>query len=676
MLLSCLSFLKRISAPTICRHRFAGCQFKLQQFTFCHARGNVVADSASMDLKSELLKSIWYAFTALDVEKSGKVSKSQLKVLSHNLYTALNIPHDPVSLEEHFRDDDDGPVSNQGYMPYLNKYILAKAKEGTFDKETFDDLCWMMTSKKNYKPSSDNGFISRKEAFKLWCLFNFLSENRYPLVMIPEEVEYLIKKMFSALSLEWDRKDLDDFYAENPELMNGISVWKFLELMESRRLFKSVTSESVSLAVDEVFQEIYHDILKKGYMWKKGQVRRNWNERWFVLKPSSISYYVSEDMKEKKGEIKLDNSCTVESIPDKDGRRCLFCIKTVNRTFEISASDMKQRVEWMQAIQTSLRLLSEGKTSYQKELKLRRIKLREQSVKDKEDLQLLRELQEEKERQIQEIENLKKKQQEAEALRREEEEREWELQKETQLALQKQLLEAEKTRAIMAAEIAQREQESERQRLRIKELETTQRSLEMALDVEIQARLEEERARVEQARLIEEEQEKLTQLRLLQEEQQALLNQTQKEKQEIHHIVTEQANALENASQELKKLQESKQKNDQNLEEATKKLRKASRHVTHWSVQLNRLKQPVGPGSNTVSGGAHHKDLPLPGATGAFSSNEFIVKQQFKKTGQKSQEDQSSDTLHEWAVLLSSDEDEKVQEQLKKVTMSEASRTM
>lgn len=33
-----------------------------------------------MDLKSELLKSIWYAFTALDRGKSGKVSKSQLKV--------------------------------------------------------------------------------------------------------------------------------------------------------------------------------------------------------------------------------------------------------------------------------------------------------------------------------------------------------------------------------------------------------------------------------------------------------------------------------------------------------------------------------------------------------------------------------------------------------------------
>ncbi|KAJ3596671.1 hypothetical protein NHX12_003075 [Muraenolepis orangiensis] len=85
-------------------------------------RGTLVA----MALRDELLKSIWHAFTALDVDKSGKVSKSQLKVLSYNLCTLMKIPHDPVALEDHFKDDDEGPVSNQGYMPYLSTFILDK----------------------------------------------------------------------------------------------------------------------------------------------------------------------------------------------------------------------------------------------------------------------------------------------------------------------------------------------------------------------------------------------------------------------------------------------------------------------------------------------------------------------------------------------------------------------
>lgn len=59
-----------------------------------------------------------------------------------------------------------------------------------FDKEKFDDLCWMMTMKKNYKQQvPQRALLSERDSFKLFCLFNLLSEDRYPLVMIPEEVK-------------------------------------------------------------------------------------------------------------------------------------------------------------------------------------------------------------------------------------------------------------------------------------------------------------------------------------------------------------------------------------------------------------------------------------------------------------------------------------------------------
>lgn len=50
----------------------------------------------------------------------------------------MKIPHDPVALEEHFRDDDEGPVSNQGYMPYLNRFILDKVS-AFFIVQSFED---------------------------------------------------------------------------------------------------------------------------------------------------------------------------------------------------------------------------------------------------------------------------------------------------------------------------------------------------------------------------------------------------------------------------------------------------------------------------------------------------------------------------------------------------------
>lgn len=33
-------------------------------------------------------------------------------------------------------------------------------------------------------------------------------------------------------------------------------------------------------------------------------------------------------------------------LPDRDGKRCMFCLKTLSKTYEMSASDTKQRQEW------------------------------------------------------------------------------------------------------------------------------------------------------------------------------------------------------------------------------------------------------------------------------------------------------------------------------------------
>nr|XP_046235117.1 differentially expressed in FDCP 6 [Scatophagus argus]XP_046235118.1 differentially expressed in FDCP 6 [Scatophagus argus] len=602
-----------------------------------------------MDLKSELLKSIWYAFTSLDAEKCGKVSKSQLKVLSHNLYTVLNIPHDPVALEEHFQDDDDGPVSNHGYMPYLNKYILDKVKEGMFDKEKFDELCWMMTSKKNFSGTSEGVLLCERDRFKLFCLFNLLSEDRYPLVMIPEEVEYLLKKISTVMSQEWDGKLLDNLISQDATVREvGISVWNFLNHMDAGQLLRVHSAEAFSLALDEVFLEMYHNVIKRGYMWKKGHVRRNWTERWFVLKPSSMAYYVHENLKDKKGEIMLDKSCVIESIPDREGKRCMFCVKTRSKTYEMSASDQRQKVEWTQAVQTAIRLLREGKTSLHHELKLKRRADRESSQRERSqssrsswssqssqsDESNIQEMEKEKDRQDLEIETIIQHARELETRRREAEERERRKQREVQMDLERQLKEAETLRDSMQAEMEEKEKEAEQQKKRIHELELIQQKMEAALNMEIQARLEEERARQELERLLQVEEEKKKQFQLLQEQERALQSLNQVLVASDDPSCTDTPSALHSASQELQDLQASRQRSHQHLEEVQEKLRNASQHVRHWNVQLNRLMAPITPGERLEY---RRSSQPLcPKKEGALASSEFISK--FKiRAGQDSQ---------------------------------------
>ncbi|XP_074833516.1 differentially expressed in FDCP 6 homolog isoform X2 [Carettochelys insculpta] len=501
-----------------------------------------------MDLRAELLKSIWYAFTALDVEKSGKVSKSQLKVLSHNLYTVLHIPHDPVALEEHFRDDDDGPVSSQGYMPYLNKYILDK-------------------------------------------------------------VEYLLKKVCTAMNVELNCCELDDYLSQDPQHQSGMTVWQFLDLVNSGKLLRGIEREAVSMAIEEVYQEVIEDVLKQGYLWKKGQLRRNWSERWFTLKPSTLSYYMSEERKEKKGSIVLDKHCCVEVLPDRDGKRCMFCVKTSSRTYEMSASDTRQRQEWTLAIQTAIRLQAEGKKSLHKDLKQKRREQREQRERRKaakeEELQRLKQLQEEKERKLQELELLKEAQRQAELLLQEEEQRRRLQHEEMQKALEVQLKEAEQARASMQAEMVLKEAEAERQRKRIVELEGMQERLQEALQQEVKARQDEEAVRYAQARLLAEEEEKLKQLMKLKEEQEEYILRTQREKQVLKQEMENKNKCLEEAQKQLEEVRETRQRVDQDVMAAQRKLRQASTNVKHWNVQMNRLMHPIGPGEKrpAASGG-------------------------------------------------------------------------
>ncbi|KAJ8360687.1 hypothetical protein SKAU_G00172120 [Synaphobranchus kaupii] len=551
-----------------------------------------------MDLRSELLKSIWYAFTALDVEESGKVSKSQLKVLSHNLCTVLNIPHDPVALEDHFREDDDGPVSTQGYMPYLNKYILDKVKEGSFVKENVDELCWTLTAKKNYCPEKNGSILlPNKDSFRFWCLFNFLSEDKYPLIMVPEEVEYLLKKICAAMSAELNCVELEDYISQDAVQQSGLTVWVFLDMMNSGKLTRGSDRESLSMAIEKVYREIVGEVLKEGYLWKKGQIRRNWTERWFKLRPSTLTYYVSEDCKECKGSIALDHNCCVEVLPERDGKRCMFCLKTLTRTYEMSASDTKQRQEWTSAIQTAIRLHAEGKSSLHVDLKLRRREQREQREKRRvareEEMQKLQALQGEKEEKLAELELLREAQRQAEAL--------LELEEQRRRQQREQLQQALEARASMQAEMVLKEVEAERQRKRIQELEEMQQRLEEALHLEIKARQDEETFRYAQTGLLVEEEERMKALMALQEEQEEFILKTQREKQELRQEMESQSRALEEAQQQLEEVRANRHRVDQDVVAAQRKLRQASTNVKHWNVQMNRLMHPIRPGERKPS---------------------------------------------------------------------------
>ncbi|KAH0521136.1 Switch-associated protein 70 [Microtus ochrogaster] len=475
------------------------------------------------------------------------------QVLSHNLCTVLKVPHDPVALEEHFRDDDEGPVSNQGYMPYLNKFILEKVQDN-FDKIEFNRMCWTLCVKKNL--TKNPLLITEEDAFKVWVIFNFLSEDKYPLLIVPEEIEYLLKKLTEAMGGGWQQEQFEHYKINFDDSKDGLSAWELIELVGNGQFSKGMDRQTVSMAINEVFNELILDVLKQGYMMKKGHKRKNWTERWFVLKPNIISYYVSEDLKDKKGDILLDENCCVESLPDKDGKKCLFLIKCFDKTFEISASDKKKKQEWIQAIHSTVHLLKLGSPPPHKEARQRRKELRRKLLAEQEELERqMKELQAANENKQQELESVRKKLEEAASRAADEEKKRLQTQAELQTRFSTELEREKLIRQQMEEQVAQKSSELEQYLQRVRELEDMYLKLQEALEDERQARQDEETVRKLQARLLEEESSKRAELEKWHLAQQQAIQTTEAEKQELEQQRVLKEQALQEAMAQLEQLE-------------------------------------------------------------------------------------------------------------------------
>uniref|UniRef100_A0A8C3AFS4 Switch-associated protein 70 n=1 Tax=Cyclopterus lumpus TaxID=8103 RepID=A0A8C3AFS4_CYCLU len=500
-----------------------------------------------MALRDELLKSIWHAFTSLDLDKSGKVSKSQLKVLSHNLCTVMKIPHDPVALEEHFKDDDEGPVSTQGYMPYLNKFILDK-------------------------------------------------------------IEYFLRKLTEAMGGSWVEERFEDYKMQLTSKQQSLTAWALIGLVGSGHFSKGVDRQALSMGINEVYQELIMDVLKQGYILKKGHKRKNWTERWFMLKPNSISYYVGEDLAEKKGDILLDGSCGVEPLQDKEGKKCLFLIKASHKSFEISVSDKKKKHEWILAIQTCVSLLRQGRPAPHREARLKRRELRLKQQAEQEELELrMSELQSANEAKQLELENMRQALEEAATDAAEEERRRLQTQTELQDRYRTDLEREQMVRKQMEEQVAQKSTELEQYLQRVQELEDMYRQLEDALDDEKRARQEEEVVRRLQARLLEEESTKRVELEEVHLRQQRAISETEAEKQELEKERLAKENALQAAMKQLEQLEEERQGALEQYQTVMKKLEDAANNTKTWKHKVAehegmlRLIQPGSKGQQLIT---------------------------------------------------------------------------
>jgi len=103
------------------------------------------------------------------------------------------------------------------------------------------------------------------------------------------------------------------------------------------------------------FNEAKSNPDRAGALEKKGAKRKNWNERWFVLKDNYL-FYCKNEKSNPQGIINL-HGCTVSAIQGPTARPHSFSLlapksvsidaKWTNRTYFMAARDIKEMELWM-----------------------------------------------------------------------------------------------------------------------------------------------------------------------------------------------------------------------------------------------------------------------------------------------------------------------------------------
>jgi hypothetical protein len=97
-----------------------------------------------------------------------------------------------------------------------------------------------------------------------------------------------------------------------------------------------------------------HDMIsettvKSGYLYKRGEKRKNWKKRWFVLRSAKLYYYKNEKEYQLLRFIDMAEVHTIAAVELKKAEHC-FGISTSKRQYYVRASTSKEMQQWVDAL--------------------------------------------------------------------------------------------------------------------------------------------------------------------------------------------------------------------------------------------------------------------------------------------------------------------------------------
>lgn len=255
---------------------------------------------------------------------------------------------------EHFRS------TNTLSFDHLKYYLQKEVYSSLPDKLPLSELrnyeskiaeiCWLVCRKKYL--SYEGRTFSDDAIFKIFRIFCVLAEltpdegkPTYQVLLHPSEASHIAQTLANSLGCPWDE---DDFTSLSVSI-GSFRLAPFIAVLESRCLNGVKDEVAINEAVTDIYHTYVEDVIKKGFLSKRGYIFPTMKEYWFVLRPSELSYYKGRSEKEKCGSMSIEPGSRVEP---KTGYKIV--LHTPERTFELETTNHMSRLQWLSALQSAV----------------------------------------------------------------------------------------------------------------------------------------------------------------------------------------------------------------------------------------------------------------------------------------------------------------------------------
>ena len=191
----------------------------------------------------------------------------------------------------------DGRIQVKQFCVLVEESLLS-VSNGHPNVEAIQDVCFTFFSAEMKRTTGNNCEIESLSptcVYRLWLVFNVLIGGESSVVVGKDNIRDFTKRLFELSGLNGT--------ADPEELSTIKAYWTFPEYIQIITGHFAKQGHPGTLTceiIEDLYDEFVCGVQMKGYLVKKGHVRKNYKRRWFILRRTALTYYESRETLYKK----------------------------------------------------------------------------------------------------------------------------------------------------------------------------------------------------------------------------------------------------------------------------------------------------------------------------------------------------------------------------------------